>query len=153
MAKAKRSELVKLAKELEIELEQGELGKLLDAAQDTEDPAAFLQSYAAEHVAEGTVRERLIAPSEATVGIDSIDEEMTFDVPKLNNSQCSGHQTRKVELQLTGHPLARKVLTKLRHHLDAVHARIDNGRHVESPSRALIWLLEQYGHASGISVD
>lgn len=70
--------------------------------------------------------------------------------PNLAGMPCSGNKTRHVDLQLTRHPLAREVLTRLRHRLHQDHVTTLSHRHVDNPSQAIVWILEQIGLAMGI---
>jgi hypothetical protein len=74
-------------------------------------------------------------------------------LPDLTAVHCTGHRTRQVVMQLTRNPVVREVVTRLRHHLHENHAKIANGRHVDDPNQAVIWLLEWYGRLMGITAE
>ena len=178
MAKAivKRAELIKLAKELGLVQSPGEMTRMLDAAQDTDDPMGFIRGVAAE--ANGG---KPLADDQGQAAADRIEEvlqgeatdpallvaplaiietpndpadplEFYLKVPNLADVPCTGHKTQHVPLNLLRSHLASDTLTRLRHKLDDDNARLANGKHVTNASDAIKWLLEQYGRAAGIQV-
>lgn len=83
------------------------------------------------------------------VSITEVQGEFCVPLPVLEATP-TGHIKTSANVRLLGCPLAQQVLTRLRTELNKRAARMDNGRFVQDPSHALIWLLEQYGRALGL---
>lgn len=79
----------------------------------------------------------------------TLSQALCVEIPDLSEPH-TGHVSRHAQLALTGYPLARLALTRMRHKLNKQNARMANGKHVTTPAHALIWLLEQIGTAAGL---
>ncbi len=180
-----RGELVRLARELNIHQdfhnpeEQRQLLRLIEAAQETKDPAQHLRDYAAPVAEPSTAVQaaeletllppplRSGVPAEPAIGnsdsaaMKPVAElvtpnlsggEITLTLPNLDQP-CGGFAKDRFECLLIRKPRARLTLHRLTKMLQQRGEKLCDGQLVTNVERGVIWLLEKYGEAAGVPAE
>lgn len=168
-----RAELVRYARELGIDdpsdRDGSRLRRIIDTAQDSDDPREHLRNHAAKHFPHAARESAELPASPACPrAMDEIDppvepsattSKATADTPvdaamvqlPMLDQPRTGFKSRSIQhVSLYGHNLASSTIHRLRAELRERQAVLLNGQQVKHHDQAVLWLLEQYGLAAGV---